>query len=121
MRWISASAGAIATASALLVLASAAQPHVGTPPPVAAANVTTTSAQSTSTTPVVDPIDSVGPVDSVDLTVAGLDSDVSSVLANEGYTDLMQPSDLGGQLDPVVARALADAKTVLVIPDGGGQ
>lgn len=121
MRWVSASAGAVATASALLVLASAAQPHAGTPAAVGSDAETTTPTQSMSTVPTVDPVASADLVDSVDLTVAGLDRDVSSVLANEGYTDRVQPSELGGQLDPVVAKALADANTVLVIPDGGGR
>lgn len=114
MGWLPAISGAVATASAALVLISMAQATTAAEPdPEAAAAVltTTTLVSTTAAEPAVQ---------STEIQLSGLDPEVSRALSEAGYTERVAPSEMAGQLDPVVTKALADADIVLLIPETGG-
>jgi hypothetical protein len=81
-------------------------PEAAAPVPTTTTIVTTTVAE-----PAVQP---------TEIMLSGLDPEVSRALAEAGYTERVTPSEISGQLDPVVAQALADADTVLLVPETGG-
>lgn len=113
MRWISALSGLIAASAAVLVMASLSEAPVEVEP----------SQIAEAQTPIVETPTTAGPTTVViaephpDVSVSGLDESVSSALIVSGYTEFLDRTDLGSQLDPTVSRALTDEGAVLVIAD----
>jgi hypothetical protein len=116
MRWLPAISGVVATASAAVVLVSMAQASpVVEPLPGEAAPGTTTGASFPVTTQTVETV-----VPRFEVMISGIDPAVSLALAEAGYSERVTPSEIAGQLDSIVAQALADSGAVLLVPNTGG-
>jgi hypothetical protein len=112
MRWIPAISGAIATAAALLVLASVPQgedTEVVSAPIVTSVDLvaTTTSAPMADVAPPVVP------------DVPELGESVANVLADGGFTEFVGSTELGQTLPKSVVDLLVAEEIVLVVPDSG--
>lgn len=112
MRWIPAISGAIATAAAVLVLASV--PQTEDAEVVSAPMVTTVDLPTTTTSaPVPDVASPVVP------DVPELGESVADVLADGGFTEFVGSAELTQTLPEEVVDLLIAEGTVLVVPDSG--
>ncbi|MGI9528946.1 MAG: hypothetical protein ACR2NG_04485, partial [Acidimicrobiia bacterium] len=110
-------AGLIATSAALAVLVSLSQTPTGEATPPAAEAQTETVIPTPDIAPTTETITVVAPEQSV----SELDDSISDALVASGYTEFVEESQLGSELDPTVARVLTDENAVLVIANDPGE
>lgn len=114
MRWIPAVSGALATAAAVLVLASVPQGEDAEA--VSAPIVTSVDLVArTTSVPLADIAPPVAPE------VPELGESVADVLAVEGFTEFVGSRELTRTLPEDVVDLLIAEGTVLVVPDSGGS
>ena len=109
MRWIPAAAGLVATAAAVVVLAS-----IQTAPEPLEAIATETTTQ-----PGVPTVEVVEPAEQPAVGVPDLAGSVADVLAQDGYTEFVGETRLIESLPADVVQLLIDSEAVLLIAEKG--